>query len=156
MDIIYQRRLYRSDGIFSVASSLSNPQLFVVLEHAYLQKDGSYAPILQPGVYNCVRGMHHLHSLALPFETFEIIGVIDKQDKKHAGVLFHWGNWNEDSEGCSLLGEQFAVGQDPHHGMAKHEMIINSHNTFDKFMTMQKGLDHFKLTVTESTNSLAV
>ena len=70
----------------------------VTLEHAYFF-NGAYTPKLHNGVYTCVRGPHRLHGMIDFFSTFEITKV-----SGHSGILFHWGNYNEDSEGCILTG----------------------------------------------------
>ena len=151
MDLTYLRRMYRPDGVFSLVSSDDTGAAFgVVLEHAYWDDaQQRYLPILQPGVYDCVRGPHRLDGMTEDFETFEILNVVDQNQKKHSGVLFHWGNWNRDSKGCSLLGEHFAVADDPKDNAPNTpvEMITNSRATFAKFMEMQKGVNRFKLTV---------
>lgn len=145
MDLTYKRVMYRPDGIFSTVTRDDTGEHFmVVLEHAYQQPDGSWKPKVQPGVYTCVRGMHtlgeppHQHQL----ETFEILGVVG-----HSGILLHPGNWDEDSAGCSLVGSSFAQGNDPHEDGKLVEMVVNSQETFKKFMAAQEGLDSFQLTV---------
>lgn len=150
MNITYLRRMYRPDGIFSVASRDDTGMPFaVVLEHAFFDAaQQKYLPILQPGVYECVRSMHRLKGMTEDFETFEIQNVVDQNNKTHSGVLFHWGNWNENSEGCSLLGESFATGHNPlNPNPAPVEMITRSRDTFALFMRLQTGIDKFQLTV---------
>jgi hypothetical protein len=58
----------------------------------------------------------------------------------HTGLLFHWGNWNRDSDGCILTGEAFADS-------AKGEMVTNSRASFARFMALQDGFDSFQLEV---------
>lgn len=133
----------RPDGIFSTVTRDDTGQPFmVVLEHAYIQPDGSYDAKVSSGKYTCLRGIHHLGPNATPIETFEITGVIG-----HKGILFHPGNWNEDTEGCSCVGSKFTQGEDPHAGGAVVEMVVNSQVTFKKFMAAQEGLNKFQLTV---------
>lgn len=140
MNLTYQRKLYRQDGIFSDVLDADGNHVFVVLEHAYPQTDGSFLPILQPGTYDCIRGAHRLHGMTENFITFEIVGVNDAQGLPHHGILLHWGNYNRDSEGCSLVGESIVND-------GKQDMVTNSRSTFAKFMEMQKDVDTFKLTV---------
>lgn len=139
MNLRLIRNTYADDGIFG---TLENPEtnevIACTLEHAYDSNagDGSYSPKLQNGTYNCVRGTHKLtHSD--PFETFEITGV-----PGHVGILFHSGNYNEDSDGCVLLGHQVLSRPG-----GKGDMIISSRNTFNKFMDLQKDINEFTLTV---------
>ena len=123
----------------------------VVLEHAYAADaadvansadayDGQdFIPKIPPGIYDCVRGKHRLESMTEDFETFEITGVAG-----HKKLLFHWGNYNDNSDGCNLTGEKFAEGVEH---AAHVEMVTNSQATFKRFLAAQEGLDSFKLTV---------
>ncbi len=142
MDLIAKRQHYRIDGIFSSVEDTAGVQQFVTLEHAYAHTDGTYHPIVKPGIYTCQRGMHRLHNMVLPFETFEIMGV-----KGHGGILFHWGNWNDDSQGCALTGQSFEIMANPRHGMRLEKMVASSKTTFAKFMELQKDINQFQYTV---------
>lgn len=135
MNLTLKRTDFREDGCFGILTrDDSGKQIAVTLEHSYDSGngDGSYTAKLKPGVYTCVRGTHRLHDKK-PFETFEITGV-----KGHYGILFHVGNYNDDSEGCVLVGHYF--GGEP-------RMISQSRMTFAAFMALQKGVKSFKLTV---------
>lgn len=127
MNLTLQRTDFREDGIFSKLSS-ANDQIAVTLEHSYDNK-----PKVPDGQYRCVRGIHQLEHGG-QFETFEVTGVAG-----HSGILFHVGNYNQDSEGCILLGQDISKGAS--------WMISNSKATFDKFMELQKGLNDFVLIV---------
>lgn len=123
---------FRPDGIFGEFTFDGDPGRFcVTLEHSY---DGQ--PKLQPGTYTCVRGTHTLHN-GVPFETFEITGVAG-----HAGILFHAGNFNRDSEGCVLVGHTIAIN--PATG---DEMITGSKDEFAAFMARFEGVDSWQLEV---------
>lgn len=124
------RNDFRADGIFSTLTDEQDNVLAVTLEHSF-----NNLPVIPSGIYLCVRGDHYLHGMTTPFSTFEITGV-----EGHVGLLFHWGNFNKDSEGCVLVGE--AIGKS---GGA--EMITNSRVTFEKLMTLLTGVDQFILTV---------
>ena len=135
MDLVLIRKQYREDGIFSTCCDMDGNQVMVTLEHAYPSPDG-FSPKIPEGSYTCVRGQHRLHGMEEDFTTFEITGVAG-----HEGLLFHWGNFNQDSEGCILVGEQdfeSASGQ---------QMITASRAEFAKFMALQEGLDSFTLVV---------
>ena len=122
----------REDGIFSDFSFDGDPGRFcVTLEHSYDCK-----PKLANGIYTCVRGTHQLHN-GIPFETFEITGVAG-----HAGILFHAGNYNRDSEGCVLVGK--TIANDPNTG---DEMITGSKAEFAEFMKRLAGVQSFQLEV---------
>lgn len=125
-----------SCGVFGELSD-DNGQICVTLEHAYpftyagtLRK--VWHPKLPPtGVYNCIRGLHRLAGYADPFETFEITNV-----PGHTGILFHIGNYNDDSDGCILLGKEII-----------DVMITDSLQTFTAFMKRMTGINSFQLTV---------
>lgn len=140
MNLTLTRTDKKEDGIFGVLTDEQGKQIAVSLEHAYDSGngDGSYEPKLQSGVYKCVRGEHRLHSQLMPFTTFEITGVVG-----HTGILFHIGNYNEDSNGCVLLGRRILPSPLP----SSDNMITSSRNTFNAFMDLQKGVNEFTLTV---------
>lgn len=110
----------------------------MTLEHAYREGD-SWVPKLYPGEFLCVRGPHRLHGMTQDFETFEVTGV-----EGHKGILFHWGNFNDHSEGCILTGDAIAEYSA---GAAREEMVTNSRAAFSRFMKIQEGVDHFTLRV---------
>ena len=135
MDLILQRVACRADGILSQCTDAAGTQVMVTLEHAFEDDAGGYQPKIPPGTYTCVRGPHRLNGMTQSFVTFEVTGVAG-----HSGLLFHWGNWNEDSDGCILTGEAFA-------NSASGEMVTNSRETFARFMALQDGVDNFQLEV---------
>jgi hypothetical protein len=121
-------------GIFGTLKG--NGIQFSTLEHGFESYDDppgepKYAPIIPPGLYECVLGMHQLKDLADPFLTYEVTGV-----PGHSGILFHVGNYNADSEGCVLLGLS-----------ADENMIYGSRRAFEKFMELLDGEDSFTLVV---------
>lgn len=138
MDLKLVRKEFIKDGIFSQLLDHNGALIAHTLEHAYEVENipNMFQPKLQPGVYTCVRGMHKIHSTPNPFETFEITNV-----PEHKGILFHWGNYNHDSDGCVLLGENVSSL----YGHA--QMVVNSKFSFHQLMELQKGVDKFTLTV---------
>jgi len=126
----------RFDGIFGQLLDDKGTVIAFTLEHSYIQPDGSWAPKIPLGQYICVRGPHRLHGMDHDFETFEITGVAG-----HTNLLFHWGNFDKDSEGCVLLGEQVVKQADG------TEMVTNSKATFAKFMIELDGVKEFMITV---------
>lgn len=130
------RTEFKANGIFSVLQSEDGAEIYMTLEHAYLQANGLYIPKIPNGTFECFRGIHVLEPTQLnpkpkPFETFEIMGVAG-----HSDLLFHVGNFNLDSEGCVLL------------GLAKTENnILNSRQAFNQFMNLKTGINQFTLTV---------
>lgn len=130
MNLLLTRIDKSSDGIFSTLQSEDGAVLFHTLEHAY-EGAGGWCPKVQPGMYVCKRSLHRLHGMDHDFETFEITGV-----HGHEGILFHWGNYSRDSEGCVLVGEN-----------RLDQMITNSRESFDKFMALQRDCNEFTLRV---------
>ncbi len=135
MNLTLTRTEFREDGIFSVLKDVNGAKVADTLEHAYVETASTYGPKIPNGVYVCKRGMHRLHGMVQDFETFEITGVAG-----HENLLFHWGNYNADSEGCVLLGATRAESE-------RGGMVTSSRVTFAKFMEMQKGVDQFSLIV---------
>ena len=125
-------------GIFSYLLGDADIVEAVTLEHAYPEGE-IYIPKIPSGSYKCVRGPHRLHGMTEDFITFEITGV-----EGHTNLLFHWGNYNKDSEGCVLLGKTKILMPD---GVSS--MITESRAAFNKFMDLQNGLDEFQLEVQE-------
>lgn len=141
MNLIMKRNLYRADGIISEVFDESGNKVLTTLEHAYSDGAGEWEPKIPPGVYDCVRGQHQLLHGGT-FETFEVAGV-----KNHSGILWHHGNWNEDSEGCILTGDAMISAPDPAFGGAARDLVTNTNPAFMRFMAMQMGCDQFQLTV---------
>lgn len=131
MNLILCRRQYLDCGVFGELSSEDGQFIGYTLEHSY---DGK--PKLPVGFFNCSRGPHRLASMKKDFETFEILNV-----PGHKGILFHMGNFNEDSSGCVLLGDTIGKKLDGTF------MLMNSKVTFLKFMKLQEGVSLFTLRV---------
>lgn len=122
MDLKLTRNKFCSDGVFGELHTMSGQFIAVTLEHSY-----DDVPKLPPGSYVCERGQHKLHGMEKSFEAFEV-----KDVPGHSGILFHVGNYNENSDGCILLGK--GLGKKLSGGM----MIMDSQKTFDAFMALQK------------------
>ena len=82
--------------------------------------------------YTCRR--HHSQRFG---ETFQIMDVTGR-----TSVLFHAGNFKQDTLGCVLLAQ--------HYGKLKgRRAVLNSGNTFKAFMAAMNGTDEFHLTIRE-------
>jgi len=125
------RKEFREDGIFGELLNDRRDLLAVTLEHSYPFGDG-YAAKVPPGEYKCVRRF----SPHLGYEVFEITGVPD-----HDNILIHVGNYNDESDGCVLLGTQ--IGNKLNGG----KMVMSSRVAFNSFMKSLDGIDEFLLTV---------
>ena len=138
MDLILRNRKFTADGVLGEMCDSNGTPLFQTLEHAYLNETdpSHYYAKLCPGTYTCVRGEHRLHD-GIEFQTFEIMGV-----PGHTGILIHVGNYNEDSEGCVLIGKKLGWRDG-----AKIRMLMASKQAFAEFMEIQKEVDSFKLVV---------
>ena len=141
MNLKLQRVFYEDDGIISNCFDENRQLLMVTLEHAYPSGLPNYKwlPKLMPGKYVCVRGMHRLRSMTKDFETFEVTGV-----PGHTGILFHHGNWNEDSEGCILTGDNLDAAK---RNGKDQDLVVNTFPAFNRFMAAQKNVDRFMLEV---------
>lgn len=120
----------RPDGIFGKLTRDTGEQVAVTLEHAYLV-DGSWQPKLPVGTYTCVwyRSPH------FGYDVFLIMNV-----PGHDHIEIHCGCFDDNSDGCVLLGEKIAP-------YGKVEMITNSRATFKAFMDSMNGIDTFQITV---------
>lgn len=137
MNLTLRNNDFRPDGIFGILIDDNNNEICKTLQHSYQQPDKSYAAKVPPGTYRCVRGQHQLAHMTSPFTTFEITGVTG-----HTNILFHVGNYNNDSEGCVLLGMSIAPSL-----TMNCEMLLNSKKAFEIFMDLQKSVNEFELTV---------
>lgn len=135
MDIKLTRKKAFLYGVFGEITSTTGDIICVTLEHAYKDPSGTFVAKLACGTYACKRGTHKLSNLN-PFEAFEVQNVPWFQGSPVSGILFHKGNYNKDSEGCILLGSKVGTG-----------CILDSVDAFNKFMSLQDGVDEFTLQV---------
>lgn len=143
MDLTLKRMTPEAEGVFGHLLDDQGRILATTLEHSYSSEsgDGSYASKIPNGIYTCIRGQHQLHSMKAPFTTFEITGI-----KGHKNILFHIGNFNEDSDGCVLLGTGMLMAGDT--SAKTKPMLTRSKEAFSRFMSLQKDVNAFTLTVT--------
>jgi len=77
----------------------------------------------------------HGATLTKPFSTFEVTGV-----EGHSGLLFHRGNYNKDSAGCILVGQNIA-------DVGGQQIITGTPAAFAAFLERLDGIDQFDLEV---------
>lgn len=135
------RKQCREDGVFSDLLSEDGSLLAQTLEHAYegvpdIEDKGTYRAKIIKGEYTCQRGEHLLHGMEKPFATFEVLSVPNAW-----GILFHWGNFNKNSEGCILVGSHVERAEDG------SQMLTDSRKAFDRLMAELRSVDTFQLIV---------
>lgn len=119
------RNRFGMDGIFGELQNDKGQTLFNTLEHAY-GPGPMYEPKLPEGVYRCFKRA----SNRFQCDVYEIAKV-----PGHTDILFHVGNYNDNSDGCVLLG--MGLG----HKLDGGRMITASQKAFDIFMTLMDGKD---------------
>ena len=132
MNLFLTRKVFALYGVTGEIRNAVGDLLWVSLEHAYVQLDGTYQPKVAKGAYNCVRHPpKRLH-----YETFMLQDVPAFMGAPVNGILIHVGNYNSDSVGCILIGKDVGTG-----------MIEDSQKAFDEFMALQTGQDSFTLVI---------
>jgi len=85
------------------------------------------------GQYDCMRYSSDRYP-----DTFQVMNVPDRYK-----ILFHAGNFNEDTEGCILLARKFGI-------LRAARAVLNSGETFKQFMEIMLKEDKFQLTIKEN------
>lgn len=134
MIIMPSVRIYRVEesyrGTFGVLT-ICDKAFCVTLEppDARNQRNLSNIP---NGQYLCKRVESRLFG-----ETFEIINIFGRSH-----VLFHAGNFVEDTKGCIIIAQYFGK-------LYGDRAVLNSGETFRKFMEGFKDINQFSLTIKE-------
>ena len=121
------------NGLFGVMLD-DNIPFAVTLENKWNYNINNISSIPR-GVYFCKRVDSPKFG-----NTFE---VIDVPNREH--ILFHYGNQDEDTEGCILIAEEFGVLND-------EEAILSSnfaHRGFQEFLDRTADVDEFILSIQE-------
>lgn len=129
------RFLYHPWGIFSRWIRDDGSQLMVSLTHAYASHE-TWLPVVLPGEYTMRRRLSPRFG-----HVWEICDV-----PGHTDILVHGGNFNLDSTGCELVGEDILIGDDPR-TEGRDEMVTNSKATLARFMDETADEDVIHLTV---------
>jgi hypothetical protein len=122
------RKEYRQDGIFGELTSPGG-QFFFTLEHAYpgMYESGAvhYNPKIPEGIHRIVEYQSPKFGMIVPL--LDNLEDPHDQDRKFE---IHIGNYNEDSEGCILIG----LGLGTRHGGGK--MLTSSKQAFKLLMSL--------------------
>lgn len=120
-------------GSFGVLIDENNIPFVLTLERPWLN-NAKKISCIPAGIYKCVRVNTPLHG-----NCFEITQVQNRDS-----ILFHKGNIEEDSEGCILIGENFAYN-------IKHGKpgVASSGAGYDEFMQKLSGINEFWLRIVE-------
>jgi hypothetical protein len=132
MNVTLIRNKFSLYGIFGVLTC--NEFKCVTLEHAYpdVHCPGFFQPKLAPGTYTAVKRK----SPKFGYNVFLIEDVPPFQGAPVQYIEIHRGNYNKDSEGCVLLGEELGTG-----------CILESEKAFNAFMELMENADTFTLSV---------
>ena len=120
---------YGAMGIFGTMTSEDGAITYATLEHAYktIGSGSTWVPkIVRGHIYTCVPYLS-------PKRGYKVYMLEDVPD--HTAIEIHIGNYNDDSDGCILIGANKI-----------HNMITRSAESFKAFMALQAGLQ-FNLTV---------
>lgn len=120
------------DGVFGVLTL--NGEVFCVTLEPPDKENQKNISCIPPGQYKCVRYNSPKYS-----NTWQVIDVPNRDY-----ILIHSGNTVEHTQGCILLAEKFGKLK------GSKRAILNSGNTFKKFMVATKDFEYLHLTITES------
>lgn len=139
MNCTLQRTDYGPDGIFGILSDENGNQIAVTLEHGFPNNEGNmteFLPKVPAGVYTCCLYASPKHGTVWMLQNVPNATYIE----------IHIGNFNQDSNGCILLGRRVIPDPDE----PDQKMITSSGNTFNKFMDLQRNVQLFQLTVKDA------
>lgn len=128
---IIKRIAETEHGTFGVILDGNTP-FAITLENRWYNNEPNISCI-PPGTYFCKRVLSPTFG-----NTFEIMDV---QDRTH--VLFHWGNRDNDTEGCILIAEEFGV-------LGGEGAILSSNREgkgFKEFIERTEDINDFMLVI---------
>lgn len=105
-------------------------QLFCLTLEPPDQANKPWTSCIPPQQYIC-----STHSSDRFGQTYVVEGVPDRE-----AIIFHWGNWITDTNGCILLGDSLLHD-------AGRRGIANSRNTMKRFMDTLSGSKYVHLTI---------
>lgn len=131
--LMLRRVDHREWGVYGVLIGPKGPAI-VTLERPAIDGFGKMSHI-KAGVYTCKRVKSPRFG-----DTYEVTGVVGRSH-----ILFHSGNWVDDSKGCILTGTSF----DPVGGSDGKVGVTGSKMAFDEMMDLLDGVPSFTLTVSD-------
>jgi len=123
------KRICQTQEVTTGVLCISSTPLVLTLERPWKDNQPNVSCIPE-GKYICKR-VHSPHF----GETFEVMDVVDRTH-----ILFHKGNYVEDSKGCIILGSTFEVRK----GVS---FVATSKMAFDRFMELLKTETEFYLII---------
>jgi len=135
MNMTLKRIDYSEDGIFGELLDHNGVFFCHTLERSYKNEKNEFRPKVSEGVYICTRW----DSPRLGYQTFLLNNV-----PNHTHILIHIGNYNEDSDGCILVGNGIGMM------INKGKMITGSKQAFKRLMELQNNEESFELEVIDS------
>jgi hypothetical protein len=118
------------EGTFG-ALTLDGQPICLTLE-AYSRDNTINVSCVNSGQYICKRINSPKYG-----DVFEVTNI-----QNRTNVLFHWGNWDDDTKGCILLGEEYIV-------LDNRWAVGSSKKAFNEFMKKLKDESEFILTISE-------
>ena len=131
--LLLKRFDHREWGTYGALIGPKGP-FIVTLERPVTDNFGKMSYI-KAGVYTCKRVKSPRFG-----DTYEVTGVAGR-----SAILFHSGNWVDDSRGCILTGTTF----DPVGGSDGKSGVTGRKLSFDEFMDLLDLVPSFTLTVAD-------
>lgn len=131
------RKQYREDGIFGELTSADGVHFLVTLERAYKITDEHYPKSVEfyPKIQE---GIHSIAMYASP-KHGGIVPMLNSKDDQGHFFEIHVGNYNDDSDGCILVG--LAEGFRDRAGKLK--MLTSSKDAFNRIIAV--GIDELEV-----------
>jgi len=120
--------IYGTFGIIKI-----NKKVFSVCLEPHDELNKTSKSSIPAQQYDCLRYSSDRYP-----DTFQVMNVPDRHK-----ILFHAGNFAENTEGCILLARKFGV-------IKSGRAILNSGETFKQFMEIMEGVEEFHLTIRET------
>ncbi len=135
MESLYLLRITEVEG--ATLGVLLRKRMIIALTLENKWEDNKrFTSCIPKGEYIFARYLSQKHG-----ETF-----LAKSVPNRYGILFHIGNIAKDTSGCILLGESYGYLYEDNKLVPA---VLDSSNTFHKFLTEMEGVDQFRLVIRE-------